>query len=159
MHLSKLIKPNTSHLPNHALHLTVSTFCPGASPRPRGLIEDLQVHPGGTDELGSSGPPWRVSGRSWHTSASLHIACTDTPAMHFLSSSKGPSGAALVVYTMVNSVTHPFTDLSPSLSTPSILHSPCLVVVQSLSCVQLFATPWTAACQASLSFIVSWCLL
>ena len=33
------------------------------------------------------------------------------------------------------------------------------VVVQSLSCVQLFVTPWTAACQASLSFITSWSLL
>ena len=31
--------------------------------------------------------------------------------------------------------------------------------VQSLSCVQLFATLWTAACQASLSFTVSWNLL
>ena len=30
---------------------------------------------------------------------------------------------------------------------------------QSLSCVQLFATPWTAACQASLSFTISWSLL
>ena len=29
------------------------------------------------------------------------------------------------------------------------------VVAQSLSCVQLFATPWTAACQASLSFTIS----
>ena len=28
--------------------------------------------------------------------------------------------------------------------------------VQSFSCVQLFATPWTAACQASLSIINSW---
>ena len=28
------------------------------------------------------------------------------------------------------------------------------VVVQSLSCVQLFATPWTAALQASLSFTI-----
>ena len=28
-------------------------------------------------------------------------------------------------------------------------------VVQSLSCVQLFATPWTAACQVSLSFTIS----
>ena len=27
--------------------------------------------------------------------------------------------------------------------------------VQSLSCVQLFASPWTAACQASLSFTIS----
>ena len=33
------------------------------------------------------------------------------------------------------------------------------VVVQSLSCVQLFATPWTAAAQASLSFPTSWSLL
>ena len=33
------------------------------------------------------------------------------------------------------------------------------VVVQSLSCVWLFATPWTAACQASLSFTISWSLL
>ena len=32
-------------------------------------------------------------------------------------------------------------------------------VVPSLSCVRLFATPWTAACQASLSFTVSWSLL
>ena len=30
-----------------------------------------------------------------------------------------------------------------------------IVVVQSLSHVQLFATPWTAACQASLSFTMA----
>ena len=34
-----------------------------------------------------------------------------------------------------------------------------IVVVQSLSCVPLFETPWTAACQASLSFANSWSLL
>ena len=33
------------------------------------------------------------------------------------------------------------------------------VVVQSLSCVQLFMTPWTEALQASLSFTISWGLL
>ena len=33
------------------------------------------------------------------------------------------------------------------------------VVFHSLSCVQLFANPWTAALQASLSFSVSWSLL
>ena len=33
------------------------------------------------------------------------------------------------------------------------------VVVQSLSRVQLFATQWTAACRASLSFPISWSLL
>ena len=31
--------------------------------------------------------------------------------------------------------------------------------VQLLSCVQLFVTPWTAACQASLSITSSWSLL
>ena len=34
-----------------------------------------------------------------------------------------------------------------------------LAVVQSLSRVQLFAIPWTTACQASLSFTISWSLL
>ena len=33
------------------------------------------------------------------------------------------------------------------------------VVIQSLSCVQLFSTPWTAADQACLSFTISWSLL
>ena len=39
--------------------------------------------------------------------------------------------------------------------------SVCLVVliVQSLSCVWFFATPWTAASQASLPFPISWTLL
>ena len=32
-------------------------------------------------------------------------------------------------------------------------------VVQSLNCVQLFMTPWTAACQASLPFTISQSLL
>ena len=30
-----------------------------------------------------------------------------------------------------------------------------VVVVQLLNCVQLFSTPWTAACQASLSYTIS----
>ena len=34
-----------------------------------------------------------------------------------------------------------------------------LIVVQSLSHVQLIATPWTAARQTSLSFTISWSLL
>ena len=37
--------------------------------------------------------------------------------------------------------------------------SSSLVVVQSLTCVQLFVTPWTAASQASLSFTISLSLL
>ena len=42
----------------------------------------------------------------------------------------------------------------------TILHPNCQVSsVQSLSCEQFFATPWTAACQASLSITTSWSLL
>ena len=37
--------------------------------------------------------------------------------------------------------------------------SSSVIVVQSFSCVWLFATPWTAAHQASLSFTISWSLL
>ena len=37
--------------------------------------------------------------------------------------------------------------------------SKLLFIVQSLSCVQLFMTPWTEACQASLSFTISLHLL
>ena len=36
---------------------------------------------------------------------------------------------------------------------------PGVLVVQSLSRVWLSVTPWTAACQASLSFTISWSLL
>ena len=32
-------------------------------------------------------------------------------------------------------------------------------LVESLGCAQLFVTPWTAACQASPSFTISWSLL
>ena len=38
-------------------------------------------------------------------------------------------------------------------------HFPSFSSVQSLSCIQLFATPWTAALQASLSITTSWSLL
>ena len=34
-----------------------------------------------------------------------------------------------------------------------------VVVVQSLNCVQFFATPWTVTYQASLSFTIFWSLL
>ena len=40
-----------------------------------------------------------------------------------------------------------------------ILVKHLLVIVQSLSCVPLFVTLWTAAHQASMSFTISWSLL
>ena len=41
----------------------------------------------------------------------------------------------------------------------SFLASGYFIVIQSLSHVQLFVTPWNAACQDSLSFTISWSLL
>jgi len=55
------------------------------------------------------------------------------------------------------------TGLSVSLCSPwlcGMAHSGSLVVaIQLLSCVQLFAIPWTVAQQASLSFTISWSFL
>ena len=45
--------------------------------------------------------------------------------------------------------------MSLGLTTTSFISFRHMVVVQSLSHVQLFATLWTAACQASLSFTIS----
>ena len=47
----------------------------------------------------------------------------------------------------------------PSLSLEFRRVAELVVVVQLLSCVWLFVTPWTAAHQASLSVIISWSLL
>ena len=46
-----------------------------------------------------------------------------------------------------------------SITFSSIWSLEVVVVVQSLSCIHLFATPWTAAHQASLSFTISLSLL
>ena len=51
---------------------------------------------------------------------------------------------------------HPFSHHSPSTPPVSTLH---FVVVQSLTHIQLSATPWTAAGQAPLSSIIFWTLL
>ena len=52
---------------------------------------------------------------------------------------------------------------SPEDTVPSGSPTSCwiisFVVVQSLSCIQLFATPWSSECQDSLSFTISWSLL
>ena len=41
----------------------------------------------------------------------------------------------------------------------SLIFDQFIIIVQSLSCVRLFATPWTAARQASLFFTISQSLL
>ena len=67
-------------------------------------------------------------------------------------------GTASVVFILPDFPTISKTSISDSFS----LHSPIslpYVAVQSLSYVWLFATPWTAARQVSLSFTISWSLL
>ena len=59
-------------------------------------------------------------------------------------------------------VYHSCFSSSPPTTSPCSFYSSSftfVVVVQLLSHAQLFETPWTAACQASLSFTVSWSLL
>ena len=52
------------------------------------------------------------------------------------------------------------TDWVGNASVAQAMHSPCsFSSVQSLSRVRLFAAPWTAACQASLSITISRSLL
>ena len=52
-----------------------------------------------------------------------------------------------------------FSVLIPQVPISCLLYMFVVVVVfQLLSCVRLFATPWTATRQASLSFIISWSL-
>ena len=47
----------------------------------------------------------------------------------------------------------------PSFGDLQIIEALEVALVQSLSHVQLFAIPWTATCQASLSFTISWSFL
>ena len=54
-----------------------------------------------------------------------------------------------------SSKTQPLSDRYANWFLIFILFLRVVVVVQSLNCVQLFVTPRTAACQASLSFIIS----
>ena len=51
------------------------------------------------------------------------------------------------------------TKMASKISSSLIPSTFVVVVVQLLSCVQLFTTPWAAACQTPLSFTASWSLL
>ena len=50
-------------------------------------------------------------------------------------------------------------EIKTSLNKRNLRESSLVHIVESLSHVQLFATPWTAPCQASLSITNSWSLL
>ena len=94
-----------------------------------------------------------ISLNNWQCCASFHM-----PISHlYVSSGLLPNFFLLPIYDWIFS-------LYLILSYVSCLYildiSPSLVmVVQLLSHVQLFATLWTAACQAFLSFTISWSLL
>ena len=63
------------------------------------------------------------------------------------------------VFNLKISVLHHFGGQSSTLPKKKQTHTSTCVVVQSLSCVQLFVTPWTAAQQTSLFFTNSQSLL
>ena len=75
------------------------------------------------------------------------------------SEEKSHIGLCLHFYhTHTHTHTHTITHVSKDCDL-CIMWKQIVVVVQSLSHVQVFATPWTAACQASLSVTVSQSLL
>ena len=59
----------------------------------------------------------------------------------------------------VTSYIHRIPELGHEKGHLGVAVQPIIAVVQSLSRVQLFASPWTAACQATLFFTISWNLL
>ena len=72
-----------------------------------------------------------------------------------------PADAVSVIF-MKHSSDHTHSYIPEPSAAPSCLQDKLLTsrhVVQSLSCVQLFATLWTIACQAFLSFTIFWSLL
>ena len=79
--------------------------------------------------------------------------------------SSGPEALESILDTdgsrLLISIVTPFLALQLTYPTTCLTsYLPCKFgSVQSLTCVQLFATPWTAACQVSLSMTNSWCLL
>ena len=66
-----------------------------------------------------------------------------------------PGQRSLIGY---SSWCHKESDMTEWLNT-LLISGTTLQFIQSLSCVQLFATPWTVTCQASLSITNSWSLL
>ena len=94
------------------------------------------------------------------------------PSVHFLSNSEGPSlkggpaGPCSVVTVAASQddqgdghQSHWLPLSGSGVTLLKLVDNMVELVVQSLSCVRLFATPWTTARQASLSFTVSWNLL
>ena len=62
-------------------------------------------------------------------------------------------------YLVCPNCTHTHRHTHTQTHTHTIIFSSLFVIVELLSHVQLFATPWTAAYQTSLSFTISWSLL
>ena len=84
---------------------------------------------------------------SWHLPRGLLCSLLPSPVTGAHTSSPG--------------LTSPLWQCTPAhpSKTPSSSAVVVIVIVQPLSCVQLFVTPWTIAHQASLSITISWSLL
>ena len=81
----------------------------------------------------------------------ISLICTVKPSLNPCNKSHLLCCMILLIYSWIQFV-HTYVRLLHLCSSE-------IVVVQSLSHVWLFATPWTAAHQASLSFSISWSLL
>ena len=77
--------------------------------------------------------------------------------LNLVTQARSVDPSSISVHCILNVTAWLLRDLFSFLSSSS--WKTLFVVVQSLSCVRLFATSWTAACQAPLSSAVSWSLL
>ena len=64
-----------------------------------------------------------------------------------------------ILFPLTEGTVFPSPDHVTFFITSHVHYAEVAMVIQSLSPVRLSATPWTAACQASLSFTVFWSLL
>ena len=87
---------------------------------------------------------------SFQTRDWTHVSCTDRRILYHWATTEAPIYLPLCNLLALEGTGVPL----------SWYMSPLYIVavVQSPSCVRLFVTPWTAACQASLSFTISWSL-
>jgi len=87
-----------------------------------------------------------------------HLGEEFSDLIYFPNWEKPPKSALLLSpqkWIQPQDVHQPSRDTRNKMPPMTLLLVLLFVAVQVLMCVQLFGTPWTAACQASLSFIIS----
>ena len=128
-------------------------FIAGPPPPPGSACHNWEQVPGGSRVPRTKAPPWRP-GPSPAGHCPLSLPLRELTAHHQAVDEDCPESAWIWWHWWL-----PFPARTHFFLQKGFGFWWLIVAVLSLSCVQLFATLWTAACQASLSFTNSWGLL